>query len=140
MASEDQAAKSSLAILEQYKSRVEIRMYETTYIITPELTPDEFNAIIEKFNKIIKDGGGEFINQEVWGFRKLAYPIDKKQSGYYVFVEHKSPVTIIPKLEREFGYDERILRELTCKLEKDALAWNVKRRDRLQNKISEESK
>ena len=108
------------------------RPYETTFIVTPDLAPEDYNSIIEKFNKIISDAGAEIVNQEIWGYKKLAYPIVRKNSGYFVFTEFNGPGTLIERLEREFTYDEKIIRFLTVKLEKDAVAYNIKRRDKLK--------
>lgn len=113
-----------------------LRMYETTIIITPDLDNSEFGNIVAKFSKLIADHGGEILNQEIWGFRKLAYPINKKNSGYYVFTEFKGSVEFISRLEREYEYDDRIIRYLTVKLDKHAIAYNLKRRDRLKNKMA----
>jgi small subunit ribosomal protein S6 len=110
----------------------EQRVYETTYIITPELTTDDFVNIIEKFNRVLTDNKSEIINQEKWGFRKLAYEINRKQSGYYVYTEFKGPPEIVHILEREYSYDERIMRYLTVVEDKDAIAYNQKRRTRIK--------
>jgi len=110
----------------------EQRLYETTYIITPELTTDDFVNIIEKFNRVLTDNKSEIVNQEKWGFRKLAYEINRKQSGYYVYTEFKGSPEIVHILEREYSYDERIMRYLTVVEDKDAAAYNQKRRTRIK--------
>jgi small subunit ribosomal protein S6 len=114
---------------------VDKRNYETTFVVTPDLSAEDYTAIVQKFNNLLKDQNAEVVNQEVWGFRKLAYPINKKMTGYYVFTEFSAPVTIIPKLELEYEYDERIIRYLTIKLEKDALEYSSKRRARLRGEL-----
>lgn len=106
----------------------EPRPYETTYIISPELGPDDFSAVIEKFNEILRNEGAQVTSQEVWGFRKLAYPIRKKNTGYFVYSEFTAPPTAVEVLEREFSYDERMMRYLTVKLDKHAVAYNDRRR------------
>lgn len=111
------------------------RPYETTYIITPDLNPDEFPQVIDKFNDILKQNKAEITNQEVWGFRKLAYSINKKGTGYYVFTEFMAPPSAIEPLERNYSYDERIIRFLTVKLDKDAVAYNEKRRAKLRGEV-----
>ena len=78
----------------------ENRMYESTYIITPELTNDDFVNIVEKFNRVLTDNKAEIINQERWGFRKLAYEINRKQSGYYVYTVFCALCSIVEVLER----------------------------------------
>jgi small subunit ribosomal protein S6 len=105
------------------------KMYETTFILTPELTEDEYKTAVAKFLKILTDQGAEILNTEYWGMKKLAYLIQKKGSGYYTYIEFKAPVESIAKLETEYGYDERVLRYLTVVLDKHAVAYNTKRRE-----------
>ena len=105
------------------------KMYETTFILSPELTEDEYKAMVAKFLKVLADQSAEIINTEYWGLKKLAYPIQKKGSGYYTYIEFKAPVEAIAKLETEYGYDERVLRFLTITLDKHAVAYNIKRRE-----------
>lgn len=110
----------------------DIRNYETTFIVKPGLDDAEYKAVTEKFTKMITDNGGEIINQEIWGMRKLAYEIERHSSAYYVFTEFRSTVDVNPVLEREYSFDERIIRYLTVKLDKDAAAWNDRRRAKLK--------
>jgi small subunit ribosomal protein S6 len=105
------------------------RNYETTFIITPELAEAESKKTVDRFVKMIQEDGGEIINIERWGVRKLAYPIERKSSGYYALVEFTAFGTFIEKLEKEFKYDETILRYLTVKLEKHGVEYNNKRRE-----------
>lgn len=105
------------------------KMYETTFILSPELTEEEYKAMVAKFLKVLTDQGAEIINTEYWGLKKLAYPIQKKGSGYYTYCEFKSPVEAIAKLETEYGYEEKMLRFLTITLDKHAVAYNIKRRE-----------
>ena len=103
--------------------------YETTFIVTPDVSESDYKDIVAKFTNLVKEAEGEVTNLEYWGFRKLAYPIAAKFNGYYAFFEFNCFGTLIEKLEREFRYDERILRFLTVKLDKDSLAFNKKRRE-----------
>jgi small subunit ribosomal protein S6 len=109
---------------------INTRNYETTYIITPELSQEECNSVIDKFKNLLTENGSEIINLEIWGFRKLAYPIDKKQSGFYVYTEFKGNANFIARLEREYQYDDRIIRYLTVSLDKHAIAFNQKRKNK----------
>ncbi|MCZ2357038.1 MAG: 30S ribosomal protein S6 [Bacteroidia bacterium] len=104
-----------------------LNYYETTFIVSSEYSQDDANIIIEKFNKIMQDGGATITNQECWGIRKLAYPIRRKHSGYYTFTEFCAPGSFISKLDQEYRYDERVLRFLTVVLDKHAIAYNKKR-------------
>lgn len=103
--------------------------YETTFILTPDLSGDEQKQAVDKIVNLIKDNGGTVHNREHWGVRKLAYPIARKTSGFYVYIEFNAPGELIPKLEQTYRYDDQVIRYLTVKLEKHALAYNKKRRE-----------
>lgn len=103
--------------------------YETTFILTPELSEEEQKQAAEKFVKLIRENDGEIINIEHWGMRKLAYSIAKHTNGYYTYVEFRTNGEFISRLEREYGYDDKIIRSLTVKLDKHAVAYNNKRRE-----------
>jgi len=103
--------------------------YETTFILVPEMPESEYKEVVEKFVTMIKDNGGSIVNLEQWGLKTLAYEIKRRTKGYYAFIEFISPTEFIGKLEQEYIYDERILRYLTLKPDKHALAYNKKRRE-----------
>ena len=93
---------------------------------------------VEKFRKILTDTGTEIVFENNWGLRKLAYPIQKKNTGFYYLVEFKAPGEVIAKMELEFKRDERVMRFLTVKLDKHAIAYNEKKRKNAALKKEEE--
>ncbi|MFN8415114.1 MAG: 30S ribosomal protein S6 [Cytophagaceae bacterium] len=102
--------------------------YETVFILTPVLSESQMKDTAQKFVQVLKDNGATIINEELWGLRKLAYPIQNKNTGFYVLVEFQAESTIINTLETEYRRDEKIMRFLTTALEKDAVEYNNKRR------------
>jgi small subunit ribosomal protein S6 len=80
------------------------------------------------------------VNEENWGLRKLAYPIDHKTTGFYQLFEFSAPGELISKLETEFRRDEKVMRFLTISLDKHALAYNEKRRSGAFKKKKETQK
>ena len=111
-----------------------MNQYETVFILTPVLSDDQMKEAVEKFKTILTEGGAELLNEELWGLKKLAYPIDKKSTGFYVMIEFKADPTLISKLEVNFRRDERVLRYLTVKNEKYAAEYAEKRRNKQSNK------
>ena len=105
--------------------------YETVFILTPVLSEAQTKEAAGKFEKILKDGKAKIKNSEFWGMRKLAYPIQKKSTGFYQLVEFEASGDVIEKLELAFRRDERILRFLTVKLDKHAITYAAKRIKRL---------
>ncbi|WP_200976222.1 30S ribosomal protein S6 [Echinicola sp. 20G] len=111
--------------------------YETVFILTPVLSDVQMKDTVDKFVNLLKEEGADIINVENWGLKKLAYPIEKKSTGFYVLVEFKSEPTLIKKFELEMRRDEKVMRFLTTALDKHAIAYAERRRKGEFNKKSE---
>lgn len=108
------------------------KRYETVFILTPVLSEDQAKEAAKKFKKTITDLGGKVVHEENWGLRKLAYPIQKKTTGFYHLIEFSgSGEEIINTLEVTYKRDERILRFLTVALDKHAVAYAEKRKGKV---------
>lgn len=114
-----------------------MQQYETVIILTPLLSDEAAKEVFAKFNKLMKDNGAEIVHEDNWGLRKLAYPIQKKTTGYYHLTEFRAPGEFINKLEVEYKRDERVMRFLTVALDKHALAFAEKKRSGAFNKNKE---
>ena len=106
-----------------------MQQYESVIILTPLLSEDAAKEVITKFKDILVEGGAEIIAEDNWGLRKLAYPIQKKTTGFYHLTEFKAPGELIKKLEVDYKRDERVMRFLTI-----SLAYNEKKRSGAFNK------
>ncbi len=102
--------------------------YETVFILTPVLSDAQMKEAVEKFEKVLTDNGASIVNKEEWGLRKLAYPIQKKSTGFYALIEFDGPAEIVKKLETAYRRDERVIRFLTFRLDKYAAEYAAKRR------------
>ena len=102
--------------------------YETVFILTPVLSDVQMKEAVEKFTKVLTDNGATIVNEENWGLRKLAYPIQKKSTGFYTLVEFDAEPKALKKLEIAYRRDERVLRFLTFRLDKYAAEYAAKRR------------
>jgi small subunit ribosomal protein S6 len=114
--------------------------YETTFLVSPELSETDYKKVTKKFEDLITKGGGEVTNIEHWGQKKLAYPIEKRLNAYYCYVEFTSPAAVIAKMEQEFLYDESVIRFLSVRVEKHHAAFNKKRREQGFGKKNVEKK
>ena len=103
--------------------------YETVFILTPVLSDAQMKETVEKFKKTLTAEGAEVVNEEDWGLRKLAYPIQKKTTGFYQLIEFKANPSTIALLETQFRRDERVIRFLTFRQDKYAAEYAVKRRN-----------
>lgn len=104
--------------------------YETVFILTPVLSDAQMKEAVEKFKNLLTEQGAEIVNEEDWGLRKMAYPIDKKTTGFYTFLEFNADPSVVEKLELNFRRDERVIRFLTVKQDKFAFEYAEKRRNK----------
>ena len=105
-----------------------MNQYETVFILTPVLSDVQMKEAVEKFREFLVSNGAEIVNEEEWGLRKLAYPIQKKSTGFYCLLEFKGEPTFVKKLETAYRRDERVIRFLTFHLDKYAVEYAEKRR------------
>ena len=114
-----------------------VRDYETVFMLTPVLSDVQIKETVEKFKAILTKEGAEMVNEENWGLKKLAYPIQKKSTAFYQLFQFKAEGSVIKTLETEFLRDEKIIRFLTFKMDKHAVEYAVKRIKRLSGKKEE---
>lgn len=103
--------------------------YEAVFILTPVLSDNQMKEAVDKFKTVITDNGGTITNEENWGMRKLAYPIQKKSTGFYALLQFDVEPTVIAPLEIQFRRDEKVLRFLTFRLDKYAYEYAEKRKN-----------
>jgi len=104
--------------------------YETVFILNPVLSESQVKEAVQKFNDYLVSKGAEMISKEDWGLKKLAYAIQNKKSGFYHLFEYKVSGEAITPFELEFRRDDSVMRYLTVRLDKHAIAWAEKRRER----------
>jgi small subunit ribosomal protein S6 len=97
------------------------RLYETTFVVNAALDDPQIDAVIDKVTELITKNGGRVQDLNKWGRKRFAYPIKKKNNGFYVVIEFTAPGDLIAKLERHYHLDEDIIRYLTVQLSKKAL-------------------
>lgn len=113
-----------------------LQSYELMVIFTPVLAEDDYKSAQKKFADFIKENGGEITHQEAWGLRTLAYPIDKKTTGLYWLLEYKAATDVNAKLEIQMNRDENIMRHMVTRLDKYAVEYSVRRRNKHANATS----
>ncbi|MDY2960572.1 MAG: 30S ribosomal protein S6 [Hornefia sp.] len=84
--------------------------YELMYIIDPTLEQDKKDAAVETVKEIVSANGGEVSEVDVWGMRKLAYPIEKKEEGYYVVMEFKAGTDVPKEMNRRLKISDDVIR------------------------------
>ena len=103
-----------------------MRHYENLVIVKPTFTAEEIQASIKAVEEVITSNGGEISATNAMGMRKLAYPIDKNERGYYHVVYYTVAPSSIAEIERRFRINEDLLRFVTIKYDtnREVTAWN----------------
>lgn len=103
-------------------------IYESAVLINAALDDQQIEAEITRITDQIKNNGGEILNVENWGRKRLAYTVEKSKIGYYVIYRFSAPTGIVAKLERFYNLNkETFLRFLIIKLDKDAVEYLEKK-------------
>ena len=95
--------------------------YETLFITDLSNGEEATKATVEKFTGLIASNG-EIVEVAEWGKRRLAYPINDMNEGYFTVVTHKAPADFLAELDRLFNIDESIMRSMTVKLDFEPVA------------------
>jgi len=105
-----------------------LRLYETVFVLNPVLNGEQIANIVQKFKIFFSRVGANLIYEEEIGFKKLAYPIQHKKTGFYQLFEFSAIPNVLIDLELAYRQDESVIRFLTCELDKHAIAYNKKKR------------
>jgi small subunit ribosomal protein S6 len=97
------------------------RVYESVALINATLEDPQIDSIIEKIQDFIVKQGGTIRTVDKWGRKRLAYPINKKNNGFFAVFEFEAPGDAIAKLSRYYALEEQVLRHLTIQLDRNAL-------------------
>ena len=99
-----------------------MRNYEVALIVRPEVDEEAQQTIIEQLSQLLAADGGQVSHVEAWGRRRLAYPINKVQEGFYYFIQGQFSSSVLPELERTVHLSEDILRHMVTRQEMKAPA------------------
>ena len=106
--------------------------YESVVIINAALEDDQINTAINRIEVSIKTNGGEIEEVDQWGRKRLAYPINKSKSGFYVVFRYVSPSDAVAKIERDLRLDETVMRYLTVLLDSRALEHYAQQKNKAE--------
>jgi small subunit ribosomal protein S6 len=90
-----------------------MQIYETVLILKPVLSDPEVAEYLEKTKQSISGEGGEFVNSEIWGRRKLTHFIGKAREGVYVYMKYKAGPALLKKMAHNFSVSDTVLRDMT---------------------------
>lgn len=109
------------------------RTYESVAIINAALEEDQIESTIARMQETITTHDGEMLDLDKWGRKRLAYPINKAKSGYYVIFRFNATTDLIATLERNYRLDENVIRYLTIQLDRFALEAIAKQKEAFKN-------
>lgn len=92
-----------------------MKLYEVVFILDPALSEEAVEAELKHVKGIVEREGGEVLEVQRWGKKRLAYEIRKKREGQYILIRFKSAPGFIPELERHFKLSEATLRHMVIK-------------------------
>ena len=96
-----------------------LNKYESIYIINPEVEEQGIKELVEKFNTLIETEGGKVSETQEWGLKRLAYPIQKKEQGYYVLVNFEAKAESIVELERVYKITDSVMKFITIRKDEE---------------------
>lgn len=115
-----------------------LNIYETVIIVSASLEDEDIEKILKRYEEFFKNNNVEIIEIEKWGRKRMAYHIKKVRTGYYFLIRYKCEGSFVKKLERTLQIDEQILRYLTIRLDKKALAYIESQRGKQVVPLEEE--
>jgi len=119
---------------------MQLKNYETMFVLTPILSEEQLQGIIDKFRKFLQEKNAEIVHEDKIGLKKLSYPIQRKSTGFYHLFEFRATSTVISALETEYRREEKIIRFLTMSLDKHGVEYNEKKRSGIWDQKTEPKK
>lgn len=115
-----------------------LNTYETVIIVSASLEDEDIEKILKRYEEFFKNNNVEILEVERWGRKRMAYHIKKIRTGYYFLIRFRSEGSFIKKFERALQLDEQILRYLTVRLDKKALAYAETQKGKPVTSLEEE--
>ncbi|MDH3004891.1 MAG: 30S ribosomal protein S6 [Candidatus Shikimatogenerans sp. JK-2022] len=103
-----------------------IKNYETILIFTPVLSDKIVQNVYLEYENFLIENKAEIINKEIWGMKKLAYKIKKNKNGFFFILQYKIFPNFLEIIKNKILQDERIIRFLIIKINKNALEYSLK--------------
>jgi len=105
-----------------------LRQYETGFVLSPNLSEEETTQFLQQMAEIVAQKKGRMVKQDIWGKRRLAFPIKRFQEGLYVFFTYDGGGDVSAELERRFKQSDHVIRFMTVLKDPRDLARRKKKR------------
>lgn len=104
-----------------------MRIYEQLFIMRPDSIQEDIDAFLEQISAVITSAGGRIEKLQKWGIRKLAYPVEKRNEGYYVLLQYAALSDVVKEIQRRFRVSDMVLKYITVRID-ERLGWLEKRK------------
>lgn len=94
-----------------------MRIYEELFVLRPDVTEEEVNALLDQLRPVITTGGGTIEKEEKWGVRRLAYRVEKKTEGFYILLQFNAPPQTVRELERRLRVQDSVMKFITVRID-----------------------
>ncbi len=112
-----------------------MRTYETLYIVRPDLSDEEVQAVVDDVTALVTGAGAEIVKAETWGKRRLAYEVQKCSEGYYVLVRFAATPEVVARLENHFRLTDAIIRFLIVHFDERTLKLEANQKKRKEAEL-----
>lgn len=117
------------------KEVTSLRTYEALYIVQPDLDDDGIQTIAKEVESLVEKNGGTIVRSEIWGRRKLAYPVKKHTDGCYVLLRFQALPELLPRLENYFKLSEHVIRNMVVYFDEHTLRLEAEQQRRKEEEI-----
>ncbi len=107
-----------------------MRIYEELFIVRPDASEEEIDQLIEQTKQIITNDGGTVEKADKWGIRRLAYPVAKRNEGFYVLLQFTAGPTVAKEIERRFRVTDLVIKFLTVRRDEELKKIEKRRKQR----------
>ncbi len=104
-----------------------MRIYEELYILKPEATDEEVDALNGQLESVVQQTGGKIEKIDKWGQRRLAYRLKKYNDGFYVLLSFHAMPETVKEVERRLRVSDLVLKYITVRMD-EKLKWLEKRK------------
>jgi small subunit ribosomal protein S6 len=107
-----------------------LRTYETLFIVQPNATEEEVEAVASGVENLVKQDGGTIVLRDIWGKRRLAYEVKKFTDGIYVLVRFEADPEVLAKLENNFKLNDEVIRHIIVYFDEKTLRLEEEQKKR----------
>ncbi len=107
-----------------------MRIYENLFIVKPDATEEEIDALVEQMSKNVTSHGGTVDKVEKWGKRRLAYRVEKHKEGYYILMQFSTDAASVKEVERRLRVQDAVIKFITVRIDETLKRIDKRKKER----------